>query len=463
MSKEDMNEIITQIRAMNDNFTIYNNAKISSLHASLASPELINLFNYIPFLFTVNQPEFPGYLKEISTPHGIDNYQIPAKLLAQLKISNPSFSPPRTAAGEPLIRLFALIGSAGTIAFTPDSDLDFWICGRFSLIDAESLNHLRHKCSIIEKYAMEVHKKEVHFYLNDIDHIKMNIFDEDEEYGLSGTSLGQMLKEEFYRSSIILNDVVPFWWVVPADCSDAQYSEWLSSVSGTSFEKQFIDLGNIAGINKGDFLIAALFQIIKSLGNPFKSIIKLGLLERYIHDDKNNPFISNLIKRNVHEGKTDRLSIDAYCLMFDQVYDYYNRLIDDMASLNIIKTCFYLKVNPRLSHSEKKEGEESFIEIMTQYTKKWGWDKDTVKHVDNFENWDIESTNKMMNNTKKVILKGYKNILAALGTEINAGSIDRESLLAINRKIYSHFNPEDNKIDNTLNFKKYPPEKTSLT
>ncbi len=459
MTPEEKNEIIIQIQAMKDKFTAYNGAKINALTASLSSPELINLFNYIPFLFTVNLPEFPGYMKEITIPLGIENYQVPPKLQSQLKISNPSFSIPKSSAADPLIRLFALIGSAGTIAFTPDSDLDFWICGRFSTIDAESMNLLHHKCRIIEKWVAETHKKEVHFFLNDIDSIKLNIFDEDEEYGLSGTSLGQMLKEEFYRSSIIINNVVPFWWAVPADCTDDQYAQWLQALEGTPHEKVYVDLGNIAGINKGDFLIAALFQIIKSLGNPFKSIIKLGLLERYINDDKKNPFISNIIKRNIHEGKTDKFSVDAYCIMFDQVYNYYQGRADDMTTLNIIKTCFYLKVNPRLSLSEKKTGEANFHEIMLQYTKKWGWDNDTIKHVDNFESWDIESTNKMMNNTKKVILKGYKNILGALGSEINAGSIDRNSLLAINRKIYSHFNPEDNKIDNTLNFKKYPPEK----
>ena len=458
MSADNTNEITLQIKGMHQKFIEYNDAKINALNASLATPELVNLFNFIPFLFTVNQPEFPGYLKEITRPHGIDNYQAHPKLLAQLKVSNPSFIPPKASA-EPLIRLFALIGSAGTIAFTPDSDLDFWICGKFSLLDAESMSLLHQKCRIIETWVMNNHKREVHFFLNDIDSIKQNIFDEDEEYGLSGTSLGQMLKEEFYRSSIIINNVTPFWWAVPADCSDELYSEWFSAIAETPYEKEFIDLGNIAAINKGDFLIAALFQIIKSLGNPFKSIIKLGLLERYINDDKKNPFISNIIKRNIHEGKTDKSSIDAYCIMFDQVFSYYQGNTDDLTSLNIIKTCFYLKVNPRLSKSDKKAGEETFYEIMVHYTKSWGWDKDTIKHVDNFENWDIESTNKMMNNTKKVILKGYKNILAALGTEINSGSIDKQSLLAINRKIYSHFNPEDKKIDNTLNFKKYPPEK----
>ncbi len=459
MSQENISEIRSRIIEMKKRFTAYNNSKINSLHSSLGSPELINFLNYIPFLFTVNLPEFPGYLQELSAPHGVDNFQISPRLMAQLKTSNPSFSVQKTPQDEPLIRLVAIIGSAGTIAFTPDSDLDFWICGKFNLLDAESMKLLRRKCGLIEKWAMDTYKKEIHFYLNDTDHIKLNMFDEDEEYGLSGTSLGQMLKEEFYRSSIIINDIVPFWWVVPADCSDGDYNLWLSSISETDLERQFIDLGNIADVNKGDFLIAALFQIIKSLGNPFKSIIKLGLLERYIHDDNKNPFISNLIKKNVHEGKTDRYSVDAYCLMFDEVYEYYHRLVDDMTALNIIKTCFYLKVNPHLSRTEKNPTDEDSRQIMTTYSKKWGWDADTIKHVDNFENWDIESTNRMMNNTKRVILKGYKDIISVLGSEVDEDSIDRESLLAINRKIYSHFNPEDSKIDNTLNFKKYPPEK----
>ena len=450
--------IIEQILEKKTKFAAYNNAKISSLHSSLGTGELVNFFNYIPFLFTVNQPEFPGYVQEIKIPHGIAGYTAPASLISQVRITNPSYTPPRITT-EPVIRLFALIGSAGTIAFTPDSDLDFWICGKFNEMNAEDIILLRRKCSMIEQWAMETRRKEIHFFLNDIDEIKQNVFDEDEEYGMSGTALGQMLKEEFYRSSIIINDVTPFWWAVPADSPDGIYEEMLAALLKTSHTSQFVDLGNISDLNRGDFLISALFQIIKSLGNPFKSIIKLGLLERYINDDKKNPFVSNQLKKNVHEGKTDRSSVDAYCIMFDNVYSYYKQNTDDMTALNIIKTSFYLKVNPRLSAGDKKTGLDEIRGVMQNYTKQWGWDDGIIERVDNFENWDIESTNRMMSNTKKIILRGYKNILNALGNEIDTGAINRETLLAINRKIYSHFNPEEYKIDNTLNFKKYPPEK----
>jgi adenylate cyclase class 1 len=452
-------EIRVSIDGYKKSFLKYNSAKLTSLNSSLADPELVHLFNYIPFLLTVNQPEFPGYVKECPHPPGIENYTVSSNVISRVRIKNPSYSAESRPENPPVIKMLALIGSAGTIAFTPESDFDYWICGDFSSMPADEVSHLRRKCRLIEEWVIDHHGREIHFFLNDIDHIKMNIFDEDDEYGLSGTSLGQMLKEEFYRSSIIINSVVPFWWAVPADCGDDQYNEWRSALEGTPAEKEFIDLGNLSVLNRSEFLIAALFQIIKSLGNPFKSIIKLGLLEKYINDQKGNPFISNMIKKNVHENRMDSFSVDAYCIMFDQVYDYHLKSNNDVTSVNILKTCFYLKVNPVLSQSGKNAGDPAAREIMKQYAKKWGWDAGIIKHVDNFENWDVEATVKMMNNTKRRILKGYKSILNALGSEVNSGSIDNMTLQSINRKIFSHFQMEDFKIDNTLNFKKYPPEK----
>lgn len=459
MNKPGIEEIVSGIGNYKKSFTLYNDSRIASLKTSLASEELVNLFYYIPFLFTVNSINFPGYVEEMEEPPGISGYSIPAGLMNKIRMADPDFIPAKTGSSGAAIRLVALIGSAGTVAFTPESDFDFWLCGNFDQTETEKFMMLRKKCRLIENWVMETYGKEIHFFLNDINRVKRNIFDDDEEYGFSGTSLGQLLKEEFYRSSIVISGAIPFWWVVPSDSSDREYREWFEAMQDGGLDNDFVDLGNLPPMKRGDFLISALFQIVKSLGNPFKSIIKLGLLEKYIYDRSATPFISNLIKKNVHNGITDRASIDAYCIMFDQVYEYYQKFQDDLNSINVIKTCFYLKVNPRLS--ETPEGPEDKIrrEIMSGYVKNWGWDRSIVKHVDNFENWDIESTNKLMNNTKKKILKGYKNILNAIGSELNAETIDKDSLVGINRKIFSHFKPEENKVDNTLNFKKYPPEK----
>ena len=462
MDNEKTTDLLERIKNYKKIFIKYNDIKKNKLYESISSPELLNLLEFIPFLFTVNLSEFPGFVEGENIPGGIYNYTPSQKAVSYLRTNHPSFVFTKVRAAEQFIQMFALIGSTGTIAFTAESDFDFWICGDVSTITPEGLNAFRTKCRLIEDWIKENYNREVHFFINDINQIRNNIFDEDDEYGLTGTSLGQLLKEEFFRSSIILSGKLPFWWVVPADCGDAEYAEWFSVIKGTGYEYDFVELGNLSKIVKEDFLIAALFQIMKSLGNPFKSIMKLGLLERYIHDKTENPFISNFIKKNIQEGKTDLESIDAYLIMFNQVYEYYSQSNDDPTALNIIKTCFYLKVDPRLSQPADKQLNPDKSAKMLEYTNKWRWDADTVKHVDNFDKWEIKSVNQLLNNAKKNILKGYKNILNMIDAGGRVNSINHESLLHINRKIYSHFQPEDNKIDNTLSFKTYPPEKLLL-
>ena len=87
-----------------------------------------------------------------------------------------------------------------------------------------------------------------------------------------------------------------------------------------------------------------------------------------------------------------------------------------------------------------------------------GWTP-VVTRMDNFENWDINAVNNLWNNTKKFILKGYRDILGSIETKKINHRFREEELKGISRKIYSHFSVSENKIDNSLAFRTYPPEK----
>ena len=80
MTALNSDEIKNIIAENKKRFSVYNSAKIYILREALNDTESINIFDFIPFLFTVNLPEFPGYLKELEAPHGIYNYVMPAKL-----------------------------------------------------------------------------------------------------------------------------------------------------------------------------------------------------------------------------------------------------------------------------------------------------------------------------------------------------------------------------------------------
>lgn len=454
--------LVRQITTLRARFDRYNAERLSRLYSSFTNPQLIDLFEALPFILANNQPALPGYIPSDNIVKGIYGYVPTGRGLSFIRNKFPQAVVSQQEKGDAFIQMFALMGSGGTIAFTEQSDLDFWVCADESKYSEEAISNFRKKCHAIGQWVDENFNLEVHFFLNDIEKVKQNIFDEDEEEAFTGSALGVLLKEEFFRSSIVVAGKVPFWWVVPADTTDAAYAKWLALAREAGVMDSFIDLGNLYAIAKEEFLGSAIFQILKSLGNPYKSIIKLGLLERYIRGAASNPFISNFIKKNVHAGKYDLDSVDSYVIMFNEVYEYYSGVVRDLKAAEILKTSFYLKVDPKISLCERRGNgvpvPEKVVK-MREFAKKWNWLSSDIERMDNFENWDINAVNALMNDTKKFVLQGYRDILTNIESKKIAHRFTEEQLKGISRKIYSHFAVSDNKIDNSLSFKVYPPEK----
>ncbi|TFH41844.1 MAG: hypothetical protein E4G96_04705, partial [Chrysiogenales bacterium] len=454
-------DIIKKIKEHQLKFEKYNEIRLGNLKRSLSDQELTCLMEFIPYLLSVNITDLPGYVPSEKTPFGVFDYAPSQRLAEFIAKRFPGIEVPRGRATRPFIQMIALIGSCGTIAYTKQSDFDFWICYKEDGFDRESIQHYKIKLRNIESWIYDNLNMEIHFYLNEIGRVKNNIFADDKEQ-LSGSSIGELLKEEFLRSSIVLNGKIPFWWVTPVNANDATYESWLSASKNADLNERFIDLGNIFSIKQEDFLAAGLFQILKSLGNPFKSIMKLGLLERYISNHMESPFICNIIKSNIHQDRLDHHDIDAYLIMFDNVYDYFNSIVKDRDALEVLKTSFYLKVEPMLSrHLSRPSGgyEAEKIRVMLEYIKKWDWSGAKIKELDDFNNWNIEPVSKLLNNAKKFVLQEYRRILGFIETQKVKHKFTDQEIKAISRKISSHFLVAENKIDNTLSFKNYPPEK----
>ncbi|MFC1670101.1 class I adenylate cyclase, partial [Spirochaetota bacterium] len=455
-------EILKQIKKNSSKFENYNKTKLDYFFSSISNGQISDLIKSIPLFFDINQPRLPGYINSDQIPVGVSGYNASGMTMELARKMNPSLTMTKDKNATPFVQMIALMGSVGTIAFSDKSDFDFWICYNQLDYDNESIKLFRSKCRKIEEWIAEEYNVEVHFFLNEITNVRNNIFDGESEESLLGPSLGQQLKEEFLRSSIIICGGIPFWWAVPVQCDDLTYNKWLEEINKTSLGEIYIDLGNIHEIIMKDFLMAALFQILKSLGSPFKSVIKLGLLARYLHNRDENPFISSLIKSNIHEGKKDKESFDAYQIMFKLVYDYYNIIKKDNNTAEIVRTSFYLKLDAKLSKFTASKDETDFpekIERVLKYTKEWDWPESKIEKMDGFENWDIESVNKLLMETKRFILNEYKKILEFITTNKIFHGLDNETLKGITNKIYSHFTIADNKIDNSLTFKTYPPEK----
>ncbi len=456
------NDYLEKIKQNKTRFYEYNQIRLKKFRDYITERQLENIIDAVPLLICTNQPDLPGYT-EGYVPIGIYNFTPSVNAVSLIRKQFPSFRVEELKDLKPLIELLAIMGSAGSIAYNDESDIDYWVCLDHNLMGTSGLRQLKMKLGSIEAWLADKFNIETHFFLNDISKIKESIFDSDED-DISGKALGKLLKDEFFRTSIILYGKIPYWWITPSGTTDINYEKIISFIQNSDHKNDFIDLGNLDFIKKDEFLGAGIFQILKSLGNPFKSILKIGILEKYLLEKtKDNSLLCNILKEKVHSGNFDINYTDPYILLFNQVMEYYSKKAEqDPLVPELLKRCFYIKIDPNLSTISSGNNKEHVPEkhaVMFEYAKKWNWLEIKLRQMDDFRNWDISVLNKFWNNISKLILKTYKNILSSINSYEITQKFSEEEMRYISRRITSSFASGENKIKPAVSFNDNPIEK----
>ncbi|MCL2156189.1 MAG: class I adenylate cyclase, partial [Leptospirales bacterium] len=297
-------------------------------------------------------------------------------------------------------------------------------------------------------------------FINDVYNLKMNIFAEDADEGF-GSTTGAVLKDEFFRSSIIIAGKVPFWWVVPKFVTDDEYDRVFNSIPEEIREKKFIDIGNLFKISKEDFMGAALFQLIKAFGNPFKSILKIGILESYLFSNENTLLLSQKVKTAIIRDDISPIILDSYLLMFNEVYNYYEKILNDKSLLVILRQNLYLKIDPQLSKYLALKDNKNLpykVVVMFKVIREWGWGIDVINDLDDFESWDYNKIIQFWNYIKKFMLLSYQKISAEMPTMNLQNKISKSDFQLLSSKLKANFSIEPKKIENFITFKDTPNE-----
>ncbi len=434
-------------------FLEYNRIKYQRFQSLLPNNTVRRIINTIPYLLSVNRKNLPGYV-ENDVPVGIANYFVDENTKKFIRAKFPG-AYVEINYKNPSIEMLAVMGSVGTIAYNKKSDFDYWVCIKRENFTDDAYKNFQKKVEAVQKWASVELKVPVHLFINDVGRIRENVFAEDGDEAF-GTTIGAVLKDEFLRSSIIVAGKIPFWWVLPSSVMDEEYEKSLKILPKEKAENEFVDFGNIYEISKENFLGAALFQIIKSLGNPFKSIIKLGVLEKYLFGSEGSPILSRKVKMNILRGSLSNDVIDSYLLMFKEVYDYYKSAIGDRGFLDVLERSLYLKIDPQLSRYTGVKDKRNIpykVEVMDKYVQDWGWDSETIKELDNFENWDFNRIMRFWDSVKKFMLLSYQRIYIQLPQLNLMGKISESDFILLNRKIKTHFRKQPNKIEQLITFK----------
>ncbi len=429
-------------------FAAFNRRKLEQIRRNL-TPAQRRVLDLVPILLHLNLTPNKGPLSLIppDAPAGVVYLDFPLDLESTLERDLPGAVLPKKAkwgrfALDMPIRSLLLMGSMGSIGQTRASDFDFWV-----VIDRRELGPageaaLARKCELLSQWIEKTARSEATFFLVDVEDVRANRFGEASGES-AGSAMAMLLKDEFYRSMTLLAGQTPWWWVLPPGLDPDGYAASVAELKRAVRldPRAFVDLGPLGRVDVAEFFGASLWEIHKSLDRPFKSALKLALMEAYscqsdpAEGGNGRELLAETMKRRVLE-EGDELP-DSYLLMFERVAEHLaaGQRMDDLDSARI---CLYLKSNPRLTARDLRSRDLSpRKKVFTDYIRQWGWDWSKVEDLNAYTDWPFPRRQALGEKINRLILGSY----ARLGKQCKIGrggpgaNIDRRDLTALGRRL----------------------------
>lgn len=369
------------------NFASYNISRLRELIRYLPKKKF-ELFQTIPFWLHVNLPQIPGYVDARDTPCGIYRFHGSGfwrQASRKYKVTEKQLYSYRRAK-EHIIGLY-LMGSAGTLAQTDSSDFDYWVVVDDEGVTPADIALFQTKLARISAWCKAQYDQEVGLFVLSQSDVKENKFAAVDEES-SGSAQRTFLKEEFYRTFIMIAGKIPYWAVVPVGVCDAEYDQWTRCAAQTKslqfVAEDYVDLGNLASIGSRECLGALLWQLFKARKYPAKSMIKAGLIAHYFFFHPQSGLLCDRIKAAYTGNRSGDRRIDPYAVVFSTVMDLFKSL-DDQQGLSLIRECLFLRLSDS-SNPAGFTGSSPRRQLLEQYVSEWQWDQDTINRLSSVQN-----------------------------------------------------------------------------
>lgn len=436
-----------KILANRKSFINYNVARLRALIRYLPS-EKLELFYSIPLLLHVNSPDQPGYVDHPNTPHGIYRFfDSGFWRLAKKRLRIEGKAMPAFILRRSYIRGFYLVGSPGTLDQTDNSELNYWVVIDQSLFSETQQGLLREKLARIKGWAKENCDHNLTFFVLDVEEIRRNDFSGMDEEG-AGTLQQDLLKEQFYRTFILIAGQIPYWAVFPSGLNDAEYRHWIETAALLSGHNvvadDYVDLGNLISVKSEACLGGLIWEISKAPDDPVKTFIKASLMAYHHFFQEREGLLCNLMKKRYPEARLDSHLLDPYVLAFTSIVKFYE-FIDDEDGLDLIKKCIYLRLTGYPVASPLDE-ENPKGQILRHYTKAWSWAGHQIDRLDSYSLWTEDEKLQFENRITKKLFFLYELVSRSTGKLDPSTGTDPEVVAALRNRRESYFKTEAAKV-----------------
>ena len=371
------------IQANRQAFMRYTISRLRELLRNLPQNRL-DLFHMIPFLLHVNDSAFPGYVESDRPFFGIFRFERSGfyrSAVRLLKLSGERLKQ-LVPEKEPVLGLY-LMGSAGTLTQTGRSDFDFWVIVREDQMGSEAMGLLARKLKAIETWCHEKHGQDVTFFIMDIEKLRQNEFSAVDGES-SGSAQKTLLKDEFYRTFIMIAGKIPLWAVLPPDISEDGLPEFMTAMADASVPMEdYIDTGHLGALDPRECLGALLWQVYKAQKDPVKSLIKASLAAAYAFlDGGSSGLVSSRVRENFETARIDDYQDDPYTLVFEAIMAFYADM-NDADGLELVRQCIFLRLWSYPLMTEPDRGSPKG-RLLGRFLAAWKPDPETIDRLSGF-------------------------------------------------------------------------------
>ncbi len=423
-------------------FIAYNDFR-KKIFYDLAPKEAETILCLLPWLLSVNHPKCPGYIPELKRPfrvYNIDYHKEIRRLEPEFKrnfgikrqgtLLKPSPS-------HYLIQGLYTIGSIGSIAQTTTSDCDIWICIEKKNFDHRNWKLINYKTNLIKDWLDSTLKMPVYFFISDVEALKKCEFGTVDNESC-GSTQQQVLKEEFYRTCIVICGKTPLWWLCHNQPTPLNYLETLEKIQGDGYwEYDVIDFGDIEKIDSKEYFGAALWQFHKSLYRPLKSLIKILLLKSLL-EAPHKSLLCHQLREQVMTNENFTFYTDFNVFTIESILA--SRNDDSPEVTQFIMECFYIRceINPYdKSHHIKNK-------LISNLLDNYPIDKRRQNYLRKVKDWDFSEQINFGNQIFQLLLKIYKEISIAAPNVVSES--DTRDLTILGRKISAYYVKKKYKI-----------------
>ncbi|WP_309676547.1 class I adenylate cyclase [Pseudomonas sp.] len=434
-------KVLSQLRAR---FLKLNEGRMARAMEGLSTRQQAVL-SLLPLFFHVNHPLLPGYVSG-STPAGLSNYEPDASTLAEAQRLTRSFSyKPRHGSNPPRpIHGLFLMGSLGTLAQADQSDMDVWVCHGPDLSESD-LAELRKKCQLLEIWAAS-QGAEAHFFLIDPTRFVRGERDTQLSSEDCGTTQHYLLLDEFYRTAIWLAGRTPIWWLVPV-YEEASYDRYTHTLMSKRFIRadETLDLGHLAYIPPGEYIGAGLWQLFKGIESPYKSVLKLLLIEVYASEHPKFHCLSLRFKQAVFANRLDLDELDPYVVVYRRIEEYLTAR-GEPERLELVRRALYLKVNRKLtgSNSRTQSWQRSLLKRLAH---EWQWDHRQLALLDSRSQWKVRQVGSERRALVNELNYSYRFLTQFARNEQTVSLINKRDLNVLGRRLYAAFERKADKVE----------------